>query len=169
MDARERAVRLSGKLLLEKAVREILGPIAAKKMWEDWEHSPGKKPRFRTLPFHFSTAHSGALSVVAVAKKGPVGVDVEEIKSIDWTHFEAWLHPAEKEKMRAAPDSSLTLLQLWTRKEAILKAAGTGIADADLAMLNTVVNPALFSGRSFVWKPLFLEEKYVGAVAQIMR
>ncbi|QMU67394.1 4'-phosphopantetheinyl transferase superfamily protein [Streptacidiphilus sp. P02-A3a] len=79
-----------------------------------------------------STSSSGGLALVAVAT-GPVGIDLE----YRWrTPFDplavirAAASPEEEAYLLGLPDSARTAAvhRLWTRKEAVAKAAGVGIA-----------------------------------------
>jgi 4'-phosphopantetheinyl transferase len=73
-----------------------------------------------------SVSHSGLVIAVAVSTVGAVGVDVEVIPS----HFEhladVACSPEERDRIRCACDFAT----VWVRKEAVLKAAGTGLRRA---------------------------------------
>jgi 4'-phosphopantetheinyl transferase len=81
----------------------------------------------------FNVSHSGGLVLIALSTGTPVGVDVEAIRpmpdlqSIASTHFQA----AESALLAGLPESDAQVLfyQLWTAKEAVLKATGDGIAN----------------------------------------
>jgi 4'-phosphopantetheinyl transferase len=69
--------------------------------------------------------------LVAIASAGDVGVDVEVLGRdiTDWELVEQALTKGERDRLQALPDGERTesFLRSWTRKEAILKAAGTGL------------------------------------------
>ena len=80
----------------------------------------------------FNLAHSADLALVAISRTGPVGVDVEFIKPIPEvdqlvSHF---FSSRESDAFAATPldERSIAFFNLWTRKEAWLKAIGEGIA-----------------------------------------
>jgi 4'-phosphopantetheinyl transferase len=72
----------------------------------------------------FSLTHAGELVGVAVHEAGPVGLDVEQERDLaDIEGMAAHAcSPAE-----SAPDAA-AFFTLWTRKEALLKATGEGLA-----------------------------------------
>ncbi|GGT19432.1 4'-phosphopantetheinyl transferase family protein [Streptomyces purpureus] len=70
----------------------------------------------------FSLSHAGGLAVVAVSDRA-VGVDVE-----DTTAGAQPLAPALTERERETCLSYADFARLWTRKEAVLKAVGKGLA-----------------------------------------
>ncbi|MEU8572516.1 4'-phosphopantetheinyl transferase superfamily protein [Streptomyces asoensis] len=103
---------------------------------------PHGKPRLRTPPtglsgepqaLDFSVTHSGRLVGVAVCRDGEVGLDVEEsgpgtVVDVDSAARVA-LSAAELAALRARPagERQSAFLRTWTRKEAVLKALGTGL------------------------------------------
>ncbi|MFP3914995.1 MAG: 4'-phosphopantetheinyl transferase family protein [Actinomycetota bacterium] len=93
---------------------------------------PGGRPTVSGLPARvdFSRSEAGRWSVVAVSRRR-VGVDVEDVGAGAYRDGLAdWLFtPSEVEWMRAvAPaDRSRRLLRLWTARESVTKALGTGL------------------------------------------
>ena len=79
----------------------------------------------------FNLAHSEDLAVLAITRTSPVGVDVERIRTLpDADHLVSrFFAPAEAATFRTVPKSerSAAFFNLWTRKEAWLKATGKGI------------------------------------------
>jgi 4'-phosphopantetheinyl transferase len=81
---------------------------------------------------NFNVSHSGGLGAIAFTTAGEVGIDVEaiqrnvealEIATANFTSNEAAMVAAA-----ATPqDQARIFLCLWTRKEAVLKAAGCGL------------------------------------------
>ena len=80
---------------------------------------------------HFNLAHSGDLAVVALAG-AELGVDVEALRPFPRAErFAArFFAPSEQQWLAAQPaaESEHASLELWTFKEAYLKAVGSGIA-----------------------------------------
>ena len=97
----------------------LLGP----RHWEiraQLEPLSPKAPRAVDL----SVAHSGEAVAIAISSAGPVGVDVERLREIDYVRLLADVcHRSER-----APDAAAAFLRLWTLKEAVLKAGGEGLA-----------------------------------------
>jgi 4'-phosphopantetheinyl transferase len=92
---------------------------------------PQGKPEVSNGPF-FSLSHSGDLALCAVSPARRIGVDVEQLRPVAGAEQIArrWFTVSELEaylEARAAqPDQAF--LRVWTRKEAYLKALGTGLA-----------------------------------------
>lgn len=80
---------------------------------------------------HFSLSHCENLVLLALCVDGPVGVDVESShRSTELPNCEtAFCHPAEIDALPAdSAARSGRLLEIWTTKEALLKALGTGFS-----------------------------------------
>ena len=79
----------------------------------------------------FNLSHSGELVAVAVAREGEIGVDVELKRPLDDLDglSRMVLAPGEAAEMAAlATDERLdAFYDIWTRKEALLKAMGSGL------------------------------------------
>ena len=82
---------------------------------------------------HFNLSHSGDLALLAVARHGAVGVDVERWRT-NVQHLEIaerFFSPYERDALRALSSEDAILrgfFSTWSRKEAYLKATGHGIA-----------------------------------------
>ena len=83
-------------------------------------------------PIDFNVSHSGQHGLIALAASGRVGVDVEERvpqRNLD-TLADAVFGPDERADVAAASGSHKLhlFLDLWTMKEALSKALGTGLS-----------------------------------------
>ena len=94
--------------------------------------SHGKPVLDGSLDLSFNLSHADDVTVLAVADGRPVGVGLERVRAVDDASGLAdWLFaPAEIASLRSAPpsSSSLAFLELWTRKEAVIKTMGAGLA-----------------------------------------
>ncbi|SHG43492.1 4'-phosphopantetheinyl transferase family protein [Streptoalloteichus hindustanus] len=85
----------------------------------------------------FSLSHSGDRVVLAVARGVELGVDVEELsRRTEPELAEHVLSPAELSALDALPEDRrhAGFFTYWTRKEAVLKATGHGLAIATRAV-----------------------------------
>jgi 4'-phosphopantetheinyl transferase len=142
---------------------------------------PGGKPCLHDPAgerLRFNVAHSRGLMLSAVTIDHPVGVDVEYVSlETDWeplaTRFFA---PAEQRAIAALSRDAQrgAFFDCWTRKEAVLKATGDGLArpldsfvvsvlPRDAAVL--ACDPALGRPDSWLLAPLPVGTSYRGTVA----
>lgn len=105
------------------------GPASAVRL----EPTPLGQPRLPDSAFATSLSHSGPWAAVSVARAAVMGVDIESSASLarmdELAAFmcapgeQAWLS-----RLAGGPERRQAMLRLWTRKEAILKARGEGLA-----------------------------------------
>ncbi|MBD2089188.1 4'-phosphopantetheinyl transferase superfamily protein [Microcoleus sp. FACHB-1515] len=116
------------------------------------------KPFLVDGAIEFNLSHSSDWALIAVAIDQPVGVDVEQIRSIEFRSLlDRYFHPQEVRAIACLPseEQQLAFFRCWTRKEAYLKAIGCGIANG----LNEQI-PIDWT----IWE-LNVASNFVGAVA----
>ncbi len=93
----------------------------------------------------FNVSHSGGLAVFAIARGGQVGVDVEEFHEINDLEATAsvFLSPDELSQFKEIPGGRKLdrFFDLWTSKEAILKAYGTGFPKPSKDIFTNLLEP----------------------------
>jgi 4'-phosphopantetheinyl transferase len=116
---------LLGAALLRLLVGELTGsPPAAVSI----DRSCGRcglahgRPRVVDSTLHVSVSHSADVVVVAAAQRGRIGIDVERVEPVLAGRIPPLLL-APGETVSSAAD----IVQLWTRKEAVVKATGDGM------------------------------------------
>ncbi|MCI1753966.1 MAG: 4'-phosphopantetheinyl transferase superfamily protein [Flavobacteriales bacterium] len=112
-------------------LREILGRhLNADPTKLELQRGEFGKPFLRGNPVQFNLSDTKDGLLVALAQQ-PVGADIETLhRSTDHTSVaEHYFTPNEVAGMAAAKDGKRRFLELWTRKEAVLKACGVGLMD----------------------------------------
>jgi 4'-phosphopantetheinyl transferase len=127
------------------------------------------RPRLPGTGLHASISHSGATVAVAVSQAGEVGVDVQQVVD-DSVQELSPLVLAESEARHIAV--ARDFFTYWTRKEALVKATGDGVA---VPLGAVVVSPPGTPPRLLAYprpgglaaqlRDLSPELGYVGAVA----
>lgn len=80
---------------------------------------------------HFSLSHCNELALAALCEAGPVGIDLEPlVRASELLGCEeSFCHPEEIRHLPAEKAArGLELLEIWTAKESLLKAIGTGLS-----------------------------------------
>lgn len=130
------------------------------------------------LPLRFNVSHSQGLVVIAVARSGQLGVDVERVRPLaNLAQLSKRICSAREQALLGAlpaNEQHPTLLRWWTQKEAYVKACGDGLAQlvseietpstgAELARWLPIVGTARLRERWVVWEfvPVW---GYVGAL-----
>lgn len=76
---------------------------------------------------HISLSHCRTAVAAALSADRPVGIDIESRRRIGPGLAERICTPGEQHTIESSADPAMAFLQLWTRKEAVLKCRGTGI------------------------------------------
>ncbi|SDF24449.1 4'-phosphopantetheinyl transferase family protein [Desulfovibrio legallii] len=120
------ARHLAGRVL----TRRMLGAALGRRLTAPLPRTAQGKPFCPDVGLEFSLSHAGHMVWAAFCRQAPVGVDVEEIRPLpDLDDLAAQLHPEENAQLRALPPAlrQAAFYRCWTRKEAVLKALGTGL------------------------------------------
>jgi 4'-phosphopantetheinyl transferase len=121
----------AGRALVRLALAPLVGASPRELVFDTWcevHASPHGKPRLvePAAQLDFSLSRAGARLLLAVSA-APVGVDVER-RDRDIDSGVARIAFADDERAELADAGPDAFLACWTRKEAVLKALGHGLA-----------------------------------------
>ncbi len=120
---------LLGRVLLRRLLAERLHCPAGSLAFYIGEHG---KPMLCDHHWQFNLSHSGEWLVLALCREGPLGVDVEMglRRRPILPLAERFYAADEYQWLRTLPpqEQASAFYRLWSRKEAVLKAHGAGIA-----------------------------------------
>lgn len=130
---RDRRRYIAGRTALRLSLAELLGAGPETIRLEYGEHG---KPRLaEDAGWHFNLTHSDSIGLIVIGYAGlvgAVGIDVERITEVtDWQMLAAAnFSPQECKELAAtgAQRRARAFLSCWTRKEACVKALGTGLS-----------------------------------------
>ena len=137
--------------------------------------APGGKPILigavsTERKMEFNHTHTDGLALIAVAVGTPVGIDVEKLgRRADFNAIAVrFFSEAEQELLLGFPGEE-TFLGIWTRKEAVLKAFGSGLAGGMEAFsVGDAIgwsDRASHEGRSYALRSITVAEGYVAVLA----
>lgn len=168
--------REQGRAPLLAVLADYLQLDAASLRLETGEHGKPHLPNVHPLRFNWS--HSGEFALMALARDVDPGVDIEQPREGVRTQelAERFFAPAEARALASLSESArdASFLQLWSAKEAVLKALGHGLsfglerigfAYRDDAWLPDRFDPE--AGAAPEWQMLSIRAAvgYVGALA----
>jgi len=123
---------LLGKHLLIKAMSHFNQPAPLDAL----QYSATGRP-YLDGALDFNISHAGNLVVCAVSTDDRIGIDLEELKPIEFSDFNGLFTVKEWEDIHAAADPLAQFYHYWTIKEAVVKADGVGISELNTL---TVIN-----------------------------
>ncbi len=125
---------------------------------------------------HFNLTHSHGLAALAVARF-PVGVDIEAVRPVEDDLAHVVFSPAELDEFAKLPPAQrrLAFFLGWTRKEAVVKALGSGL-HAPLDRFSVALTPGAparllamgwrpDAARGWQMESFTVPEEHVGAIA----
>jgi len=131
----DRMLRLMGKLLLIESFNQL--GIESDTLMNHYLENVDGKPSVN-LPFYFNLSYSKGIAVCVVSDEGKVGIDIEYITPIsDINLYKDYFSDKEWQGIMGDKMSPLLFYEYWTRKEALLKAAGKGLKD-DLSTIEVI-------------------------------
>jgi 4'-phosphopantetheinyl transferase len=116
---------LLGRIVLLYALRQLgYGYLSL----GDLRFNVYQRPYFDNTDLDFNISHSGDYVLCAIGKKSRVGIDIEEVKPVILDDFTPILSPDELEEIVRHPKDKLDVFYtIWTQKEALVKAEGSGL------------------------------------------
>ena len=164
---KERQSRILGKRMLMR----LLETFELSMTLADLKYTEPNKPYFTpTLPtggvtsFDFSIAHSEDIVICLGIMNAQIGVDVEKILPIELKDYEDQLTANEWKHIQHAPDTQKAFYEIWTKKEALMKAIGRGI-DVELDKLDVCGGTVIYEGSIYWFSPLAIAQNYIAYIA----
>lgn len=156
-DADRRSFRLR-KYVLRQLLSVFTGVEASALTYHYGEH---RKPAVAGVAFNSS--HSGDCILIAIAPIA-VGIDVEHIRQdFDFDVLMDTCFTAEEHAFINQGERRNNFFSLWTRKEAILKANGTGLI-THLNELNCLDTEVILKGQHYTLRTENIDEHYVMSI-----
>lgn len=118
----DRQLFIAGKLLVMEVMKVFgINDIALSKL----KYNMHKRPYLET-GVDFNISHSGNRVICCGIAQGMIGIDIEQVKPINLDGYPDYFTLNEWEYINGHDNKFEGFYNLWTRKEAVLKAIGTG-------------------------------------------
>ncbi len=158
-DVQARHRSLIGSRLLAQGLRRLGFP---EPVLATLRYPPQSRPSL-ALPVDFSLSHCEGRIVCTLSTQGAVGIDVEALGGMIAEDFQLYLSAAER---AWAGRSSRRFYSVWTRKEAVAKAASEqGLRDVARVDTTPTGQRAAFDGRLWHLTAVPVGRRHVGHLA----
>jgi 4'-phosphopantetheinyl transferase len=152
----------SGNLLILELLKHFkVGLTLAEIAYNDY-----KRPYFND-GFDFNISHSGNRVIACATLTGKVGIDIELMKPVD-LNYDDYFTPAEQQQIRAAQNPDDGFFRYWTRKEAVLKAIGTGVY-TPLLNIDVSADEVSYQGETYYLSAIDIGAAYNGCIAHTVK
>lgn len=158
----DRQLNISGKLLLMDILKRF--GLDDRLSLNDVQYNAYERPYFSGSGFDFNIAHSGNIVVCCGVFENKVGVDIEQVKQVDLTGYDDHFTPNEWERINSNIDPYNAFYDCWTRKEAVLKATGTGL-HTPLAAIDVSNDIVIYDEITYYLQMLNIDPGYKCCVA----
>lgn len=147
---------LLGKILLMRGLKKY---GFGKDVLEDIQYTSYNRPFFKDNIF-FNISHSGNCVICAISRDFELGIDVEEIRPIIINDFNSQFNAAELNTIYTSEDRLFAFYNLWTKKEAVIKADGRGMSVPLKNIIFKNSGEALLNERQWHVKQIDLDNMY---------
>ncbi len=162
----DRALRIAGMYLLMEQLATHHSEHKA--TLEQLVYDERGKPAFPDLPVCFSISHSGNLAVCAFTDDNmQTGIDVEKIYPVQINDVTDYLSFNEQQFIAQQQHPASIFYDLWTRKEAVLKASGAGIGKS-FSSVEVLENPVVLKSQSWYWQKVSVDPEYCTHLASAL-
>jgi 4'-phosphopantetheinyl transferase len=139
----DRLLMLASLFLLKQTL--IKNSISAYKL-EDLKLTDYGKPYFEGASFNFSISHSDGCAAVSFSTSSLVGLDIEKIKTVEFSDFKNIFPRDVWNDINASTDSKATFYHYWTLMESAIKADGRGLSLISNKQVNIIGRHAIIDG-----------------------
>jgi 4'-phosphopantetheinyl transferase len=150
----DKQLSIAGKLLLQQVLKEMDGTL----LLSDLQYNAHNRPYFDGN-IDFSISHSGTRVICCATDQGKIGIDIEHVKTISLSEYPDYFTKNEWDYIDGHEDEFKGFYNLWTRKEAILKAIGTGF-HTPLSSVDVVADSVEYGGVIYHIQPLPIAADY---------
>lgn len=155
----DRQLSVAGKLLLLNLLKEFNSNFTL----SDLKYNTYHRPYFNT-EFDFNIAHSGNMVICCGTGTGQIGIDIEQIKEIDLNDYLNYFNKNEWNIIDHYPNRFDGFYNFWTRKEAVLKAIGSGF-HTPLSSVDVSDENLVYDDITYHIQPLEIDQNYKCHVA----
>jgi 4'-phosphopantetheinyl transferase len=150
----DKQMSVAGKLLLLSLLKEF----DSKLILSDLQYNTYHRPYFNA-EFDFNIAHSGNMVTCCGTDIGQIGIDIEHIKEIDLSDYTDYFTTNEWNIIDNYSNRSSGFYDFWTRKEAVLKAIGSGF-HTPLSSVDVSEESVVYDDITYHIQPLEINQEY---------
>lgn len=147
------------RLIARLMLREALIDTGNEDLLKNWSRKNSNKPIISSWNA-FNISHSAKLVVFTYSTDALIGIDIEKKGLVEYQDLMTYFHHEEQQFISASDHANDTFYQIWVRKEAVLKAIGTGIVEG-LEKFSCLEDIVIYKGQEWYLKNLNIHPDYI--------
>lgn len=151
----DRLTALFGKLLLLHGLKKY---GYEKKDMDRLSYNTYGRP-FIDSHIDFNISHSDAIVICAISFVSRVGIDIEKIRDIKVDDFDRIFTESELNLLKKSTNCIKDFFRLWTIKESIIKADGSGLS-TPLNTIRIYKDYAILKNKKWFLKSIYIDNQY---------
>jgi len=108
----------------------------------------------------FNISHSDEFVICAIGQKVRIGIDIERIKEIDFSHFSRVMTNEQWDTINNSINPKQTFFNFWVIKESVIKANSRGLSIPLLDLYVNSNNTVNFDKMTWYLKELLIDKDY---------
>ena len=156
----DKHLHLFGKLMLIKGLRLFGYNMAS---LENLKYNEYNRP-YLDGDIDFNISHSGEYVFCAIAKNLKLGIDIEEIRDINFSDFNGIMSKEQWDFIFSSENCLKAFYKYWTAKESIIKADGRGLS-ISLENIHIKKDYGFYENNQWFLKELNIAKKYCACLA----
>jgi 4'-phosphopantetheinyl transferase len=153
---KDRQAKMAGRRLLQHGLEEL--NLDSENI--TLKYNTYQKPFLENGPY-FNIAHSGGYVVCAISEDMEIGIDIENKRRKSIPDIPSAFTDTEKAIIKNCPDK---LYDFWTKKEAIVKAEGSGLLHK-LNTMETSEGDTCLNGKQYATMEIAIDPDYACHIA----
>ena len=151
-NAQKQTISFLSYLLLQKVMKEEF-----QSSLEGIKFLASGKPVLDNTNHHFNISHTANIIGIAITTKGAIGIDIQEHREFEKLEASfTFFSKVEQKAILAAELPKRKLVELWSKKEAFVKAVGGQMFEMS-AQADISSSSSIWSERPYFFYPLNLE------------
>ena len=146
---------LTGYWMLQQVLEKDFGTTLESLVFLD-----SGKPILKGYDIYFSISHSKNLVGLVISTSGNIGLDIEPFRKFEKVASAfSFFSKAEQDFILASPQPERSLIELWSKKEALIKALGSQMFD-DASKTDVRFSTGTCTGQHFFFKSILVGAQY---------
>ncbi len=146
------------KILSRLMLRDSMTDASVSNDLSNWNRDDNNKPFIKHW-YSFNISHSQEFVVLAYTIEETIGIDIEKMEELEYFDLIKYFHSDEQLFIESREKPIENFYEIWVKKEALLKAVGTGLTES-LCDFDCTDNNLSYRGQNWYLKEILINLDY---------